>query len=199
MIIQLRGTSGSGKSHIVRAVLADVRNRTRHRQEGRRQPIGYSGQLGPLGGTSCASLGIPGHYETPCGGCDTIPDLTKVFAQVALAAEHHDHVLFEGLLASEDTRRTIELRDKLALMGGLGARSHELRVVLIDTPLEDCLAGIQKRRDDRGDVRPLNPANTTNRIRTIRRACDKLKEAGVYVATTDRAGAADLVRGWLHG
>lgn len=182
MIIQLRATSGGGKSHIVRGILAEFRQKVKHREPNRRQPIGYTGLYGQ------GVVGIPGHYETPCGGCDTIPDLTKVFETVTRSVPGCRHVLFEGLLASEDTRRTIEL-DR--------AFPGQLRVIYIDTPLDDCLAGIQARRDARGDERPLNPTNTANRVKTIRRACDKLKEAGVHVSVTDRDGAAALVKEWL--
>lgn len=189
MILQLRGTSGSGKSHIVRGVLAEMRQKVKHREPGRRQPIGYTGLFG--GGV----LGVPGHYETPCGGCDTIPDLTKVFSTVSDAARGCRHVLFEGLLASEDTRRTLELHE--ALKAHNRAPMQELRIIHILTPIDQCLEGIQARRDARGDTRPLNPANTTNRVRTITRACEKLKEAGLAVYATDRDGAAKLVREWL--
>jgi hypothetical protein len=186
MIIQLRGTSGSGKSHIVRGVLEGAQSRLRIKELKRKQPLGYIARL------DCGQVAIPGHYETPCGGCDTIPDLTKVFDNVRLMAGHYRHVLFEGLLASEDTRRTLEL-------AGPGAPfEHDLRVVQIITPIEDCLAGIQLRRDNRGDTRPINPTNTANRVRTIARACDKLKEAGVPVYSTDRDGAAALVKEWLR-
>lgn len=185
MIIQLRGTSGSGKSHIVRGIKQELIGMARFKEAGRRQPIGYGGTLpsGPY-------IAIPGHYETPCGGCDTIPDLTKVFDTVRTAALSAKHVLFEGLLASEDTRRTLELREWIH-------GDQELRIIFIDTPIEACLAGIQLRRDNRGDTKPINPANTTNRVRTIRRACEKLREQGVDVRTTDRDGAAALVREWL--
>lgn len=183
MIIQLRSTSGGGKSHVVRGVLDNGYAKCRFREAGRKQPIGYT--VGFQGKT----IGVPGHYETPCGGCDTIPDLTKVFRIVAEAVPGVDHVLFEGLLASEDTRRTLELHE---------AFPGQVRIIHILTPIEDCIAGIQLRRDNRGDTRPINPTNTANRVKTIQRACDKLKEAGVPVYATDRDGAAALVKEWLR-
>lgn len=188
MIIQLRGTSGCGKSHIVRGVLDRAVSKLRIKQLKRKQPIGY---IVRVAAGDAPSIVVPGHYETPCGGCDTIPDLTKVFDHVRLAADSHPMVLFEGLLASEDTRRTLELKE------WCDQRGRDLRIIHILTPIEDCLAGIQKRRDDRGDARPLNPVNTINRVRTIQRACDKLKIAGVPVYAADRDGAAALVREWL--
>ncbi len=190
MIIQLRGTSGSGKSHIVRGVLEEAAQKLRIKEPGRRQPLGYIATLGHAQQT-LRQVAVPGHYETPCGGCDTIPDLTKVFGTVTGLAAHYPHVLFEGLLASEDTRRTLELRDAAV------AADLDLRIIHILTPIDQCLEGVQARRDARGDTRPLNPANTTNRVRTITRACEKLKEAGLAVYATDRDGAAKLVREWL--
>lgn len=194
MIIQLRGTSGSGKSHIVRDVLARMTNKIKFREDGRRQPIGYAGMI------AGRTVAVPGHYETACGGCDTIPDLTKVFKVVEDAARQAPMVLFEGLLASEDTRRTIELTDRLGAIGNdLGLMGHQLVIINIITPLEDCLAGIQKRRDDRGDGRPLNPKNTSTRIGTINRACSKLSDQGLHVFYLDREAAALKVRELLGG
>lgn len=183
MIIQLRGTSGSGKSHIMRSVLGQLRNKTKWYEPGRKQPLGYGGWF------DNRHIAIPGHYETPCGGCDTIPDLTKVFDTVLNAVAGSPIVLFEGLLASEDTRRTLELRDTIA--------PELFRVINIITPIEDCLAGIQQRRDARGDVRPLKPDNTVNRVRTINRACAKLRDAGMEVYEADRERASQLVFTWL--
>lgn len=93
MIINIRGTSGSGKSHLVRSVMDLYGLRTKFFVENRKQPIGYTAHRR----TSGRNLSVLGHYETACGGCDTIPSLDQIFSRAMKAHGEHD-VLFEGLI-----------------------------------------------------------------------------------------------------
>ena len=73
MVIKPRGTSGSGKTELVRRLLADYGwgkdgRAEPVRREGRAQPIAYRLRH-PLGGRPLAVLG---HREATSGGCDTI-------------------------------------------------------------------------------------------------------------------------------
>lgn len=171
MIINIRGTSGSGKSTIIRSVMGMFPVITPTRIEGRRQPTGY--WLGDQGDSRRVYL--LGHYESACGGCDTLPSYDVIYDMVRAAAGI-GHVLFEGLLVSEEVKRTKELENLL--------------VVQLTTPIEVCLEGIRERRRARGDERELNPANTTNRVKTVERACQLLREHGIAVETLDRESAA---------
>jgi len=178
MVVNPRGTGGSGKSTIVRAVMA--RYPTPGGEErifttGRKQPLGYrlsALTVVPGGENSLRTLFVPGHYETPCGGCDTIKTPDEVYRLVNEAAERGDDVIYEGIIIGDDTRRAIEFNKRFP---------GQLVVVHIDTPLRDCLAGIQARRDERGDTRQLSEKNTVERAKRIRRHCVKLRDAGVKV------------------
>lgn len=133
VIINLRGTSGAGKTEFSRRIMTGYGWGLPDRAEpvyrdGRRRPIAYRFRY-PCGGRPLAVLG---HCEVTSGGCDTIGGgdggLDAVFALAhALAASGHD-VLFEGLLVSSEHRRSEGL-----------ARSHRLHVLLLDTPLERCI------------------------------------------------------------
>lgn len=189
MIIQIRGTSGSGKSTVVRNLIDGASQVLRIKVGGdavdeklskRKQPLGYA-----LDGWKVA---IPGHYESACGGCDTLPGQDITFSQVKQAAAIAKHVVFEGLLASEEVNRTIELHND---------HPGQLRVILLTTPVETCLGGIRDRRVARGDERPLKEDNTRNRVRVIQRACERLKAAGVEVIEAPRDDAMTMVRSWL--
>lgn len=186
MIIQLRGTSGSGKSTVVQAIMDDATQRLRVREAGRKQPIGYILTVPWANGR----IAVPGHYETACGGCDTIPSMDKVFEKVETGRMCEPHVLFEGLLASEEVRRTVALHERFP---------GQLRVLLLTTPVEQCLEGIRDRRAARGDERPLKEDNTRNRVKVINRACERLTQAGVTVIRTNRDDALALVREMLCG
>jgi hypothetical protein len=81
------------------------------------------------------------------------------------------HVLFEGIICQDDTKRTLALRE-------LGTK---IVVFGLTTPIEVCLRGIQDRRDARGETKPLNPKNTTDRVKRVRGTLDKLQAAGLDV------------------
>lgn len=188
MIIQIRGTSGSGKSTLVRNLIAAADHKIKFKEEGRKQPIGYL--LGFDNSDVSLQITVPGHYETACGGCDTIPSMDRVFELVTTGTimTNVSHCVFEGLLASEEVRRTVELHK---------AFPGQLRVIHLTTPVEECLASIRARREARGDTRPLKEDNTRNRVKVIDRACARLREAGVAVISADRDDAAAHLMTWL--
>lgn len=186
MIINIRGTSGSGKTTIVKSLLS-LGAKTSFREAGRKQPLGY------LVSTSIPAIGnfcVLGHYESACGGCDTLPGYDRIFELVREGLRMAPTVIFEGLLVSEEVRRTVELHQQY---------EDQLRVIFLNTDVEVCLQSIRARREARGDTRPLKEDNTRNRVATIQRSCQKLRDAGVHVDETPlRNRAADLVQEYLR-
>ncbi len=188
MIINLRGTSGSGKSFIVRRVMelyasthsSFASDLTEHllasldpKVERRRQPLSY---LCKADGHS--SLFVPGHYETPCGGCDTITKPDDVYTLIHDAAGIGHDVLFEGIMVQDDVNRAVALN-----------KQHRMLVIRLKTPMEICLASVQKRRDERGDTRPFKTKNTIDRDKRVRRSMDRLRLQGVETKALDREEA----------
>lgn len=180
--VNIRGTNGSGKSTIVRHIMDAHRAAggavVHYGRASGRRPLGYLLCGAPL----VTDIFIPGHYETACGGCDTIKTVNEVYDLVnAHMAEGHN-VLYEGIMVQDDVRRAAHL-----------ARQQQLHVVALDVPIDDCLAAIRTRREARGDVRPLNEDNTRNRARTLVRTMERLHAAGVNTLSTDRDGALRTV------
>jgi hypothetical protein len=165
MIVNIRGTGGSGKSTVIRRIMELYGNSRPVYQSGRKRPYGYE-----LSHTALPHpLYVVGHYETPCGGGDTIANVEDVFDSVRSYASHHD-VLFEGIISQDDTKRTIMLAREFP----------NFLVIFLTTSLKDCLDGIQQRRNARGDMRMLNSRNTESRMkRCNNNHYPRLRDAGI--------------------
>ncbi len=188
MIINLRGTSGSGKSTIIRKVmeLYDYRFPFRKTGEKRRQPLGYYLSMASV---DHRRLMIPGHYATACGGCDTISGYDRTFEMIKQAHGLGMHVLFEGLLLSGDVKRIMGIRQY----------TSDLRVIALDTSLEVCLASVnERRRVKKPDADDVNPKTTTSKYKGVQSAMRKFQAAGMDVHWADRDYAFGLIREWLQ-
>lgn len=188
MIINLRGTSGSGKSTLVRNVMALYGNKTNYKVEGRKQPIGYVLQYGA--GTRVQPLAIVGHYETDCGGCDTIANMDEIYGKVREAHKAGMDVLYEGLLISADANRVVALHTD-----GLF-----VRVIALNTPLDVCLESVNHRRRNnamlkgkpyKGDV---NPKNTTSKFAGVKSSMKRIEAAGIPCSWESRESALALIK-----
>jgi hypothetical protein len=138
-VLNLRGTSGSGKSYIVKSLMALYDSVEPEMVPGqRKQPLAYLCHR-----SDGASLYVVGHYETACGGCDTISkellidgeqrnglELVYYLINRAIAAGHD--VIFEGLIVASDKTRCIDLK-----------RRSNLMVIGLSTPLDECVKSIQ--------------------------------------------------------
>lgn len=188
MIVNVRGTSGSGKSTLTRAVMERYPVRTRVKVAGRKQPIGYIMSGAKEAGTDKAlpPLYVVGHYETPCGGCDTIPSLDTIRDHVRQAAEQGMDVFFEGLLISSEFNRTLALAQEYG---------QDMLVVELDLPLQECLDSVNgRRRAKRGaDAPGVNPKNTESKWKGTRSTVNKLEAAGVKVRRGGREAALGFV------
>jgi predicted kinase len=183
-VINLRGTSGSGKSFIVREMMSRYPDVERHHVSIRKQPYAYTCRR-PDG----KSLYVVGHYETACGGADTISKefefegvvrngMELVYAMVESAASKGHDVIFEGLIVASDVKRCIDLKNR-----------YDLLVIRLTTSIEECGRSIQARRDAKGDERPLSLRNTELKYRALLPQAIHFKDAGVNYRAIDRATA----------
>lgn len=144
-VIQLRGTSGSGKTTAMKHMLeltgatpllyAQTQSRNPNQQKVRV----YKGRL------DGARVYILGDYSPhrSAGGCDTIPKIEDVIELTkAYGTRHRSVLLLEGLLLAHS-------------WGAFGEYAHESfgeRYInaFLDTPVEKCLKRVVKRRAARG-------------------------------------------------
>lgn len=197
IVINIRGTGGSGKSTLVRSVVAGYPEHARIMQEKRRQPLAtchWFKDARRLDGSGLYeerpdSLLVPGHYETACGGCDTIKTVDAVYEMVRAASlVDGNSVLYEGIMVMDDVTRAVALDADLKRVGS------RLVVVYLNTPIEECLAGIRARREAGGNEKPLSEKNTRDRMARQVKILQRLRDAGVEVKRLSRDEGLTEVR-----
>lgn len=176
-IVQIRGTSGSGKSYIAYRIIDQLGPAPEKIQFGPRNKVG--GYIWPT-----RSLAIIGRYETACGGCDAFSwkgaadDIEALINSLTLTGRS---VLLEGLIVS--TWGTARLQ-----------RLPSLHIIHLTTPLEDCLAAVNARRAERAmakglPVTSVDPKNTISKYEGLETSTRKQLREGIHVERHDRAGA----------
>ena len=183
MIIQFRGTSGSGKTTAMRAAanaLAPFPEEwAKIHTEGRRQPESY--QLD--------HVHILGHYESACGGCDNIGSARAVFELVekTLRNDPEAIILCEGLLLSEDKKWAKQL-----------AQLTNLKIIYLTTDVEECITRVKSRRKKAGNDKPLKEDNTRKRMSVIERSRLELSFSGVICRRATTEQAAGVALRWIE-
>ena len=150
-IVNLRGTSGSGKSTVAFTMLKNLPTEELNGADGKVK--GYRVDARTEGIE--APIYIIGKYTTACGGLDTVPTQLDAAERSVKAHSLGGHVLCEGLLCSA-------AGPKGALTIGIHATGEAVFAIL-DTPVEVCLDRVRARRLARGDERPLNEKNTRDK------------------------------------
>lgn len=168
-IVNIRGTSGSGKTTAVRYVmkkLGVVSNivsskskapgaSTRYRLQYGKRVVGYRLSGGVL---------VVGRYETACGGCDGIKTQEEIVERVKKFAYMGEVVLFEGLTLGTIYTRYYELSALLKKSG------HRFIWAFLDTPIDVCIKRVLKRRRLAGNTKPFNTKHTEAKFRSINSA-----------------------------
>ncbi len=187
-IVSVRGTSGSGKSTLVREVMKLYKCEP-IRTEWRKRPLGY---LCYADGHK--PLFIPGHYETDCGGCDTLPAIEFTFKLMQKYIDQDCDIVYEGLITQSDVNRCMALH----------ANGNKLLVIGLNLPLPECLKFVQARRDARAaahgrESSPLNPSNTKAKHHQVKLQEAKFKAKGIdfrWLSREDALKATLEFLGW---
>lgn len=180
MIINVRGTHGSGKSTIMTQFIS------RYNAEPvgpAKKPDGYRAE------TPWGIVHVVGSYKTQCGGCDAIQPYAKIWPRV-VDYSHEGHVLFEGALVSNS-------------YGNIGKDSEEYGddfvFAFLDTPLETCISRILQRRQERGNNKPFDPNKSVVRIfNSNQRVMEKAKEKGRRVVVLNHKKPMVQILGLLN-
>ena len=179
MIIQVRSTSGGGKSWVMKQLMERLGPFEGILEKGRKKPLFYS---------NAQDVCILGHYESACGGCDNIGSAAAVYELIQRleGGTYNGNkriILCEGLLLSEDSKWTSQL--------------NEIRVIYLTTDVEQCIAQIKSRRALVGNEKPLKEDNTRNRVKVIVRSRVKLLESGVMCRRCTAKQAPGIILNWI--
>ena len=164
MLINIRGTHGSGKSTIVKTILDKYPNEVVSYEEGRKtpKPHGYRVKVPFLK----QPIMVVGSYVTSCGGCDGIQPYTLIWPRV-VEYQKQGHVLFEGALVSSS-------------YGKIGEASEiygdSFVFAFMDTPVEKCIQWVTERRKKKGNDKPLDPRNVIEKMKNVQRSITKIRD-----------------------
>ncbi len=158
MIFNIRGTSGSGKSHIAHSLL-------KYNHE---EVLGKDGKIIAYWIKELNTY-LLGKYSNVCGGCDGIKSADLVCERVEKFME--PNLVFEGLLVSHSFERYHLLAEKL---GGMV-------LCFLDTTPEKCIERVYARREERGKVGEFNEEQIYKDHRAVQRCCERFAEAGHIV------------------
>ncbi len=145
MLINVRGTNGSGKSSAVRHLLDTYGKENKIEQEGWRKKgtrvVGYE-----LPG----DLVVLGNYEYfQMGGLDGFKPYVRIWEELIPSfGKSHKYVVYESIIVSGVIGRACTLMDEF---GGF--------FPFLDTPVEECIRRIYARQSE---YRPINEKIITN-------------------------------------
>lgn len=194
MIVNIRGTSGSGKTTAVRSIMAMGATEKVYADEPSlsglfqmgRTPVGYRVNIAQFD----RPLFVVGSYENTCGGCDAIGTQDEICSRVRRYGQGQ-HLLMEGLLMSHLYSRYKALAEEMQPIPYIWA--------FLDTPLEVCLERVVARRAERGVAKKeFNPKNTTDKWHDMRRVFAKCQRDGLDARWVDYRDAAQVIYGWLR-
>jgi ABC-type dipeptide/oligopeptide/nickel transport system ATPase component len=185
VIINISGTSGSGKSHLVRSFISWAEDggvvKSLYAEE-RKNPIGYDVIL-PKRKRVVHIVGPYGDADT--AGCDVLRNVEAAYERIHEAYDAGKDVLFEGLFMMNMTRGP-----QMVEQYGYGDRVY---VIQLTDPLPVCFASISTRRERRGEGKLLSKENTTSNFKRSNSYCIKMRGAGAEVISTKRSEALGVL------
>jgi cytidylate kinase len=182
VIINIRGTSGTGKSTLVREIMS--RYTFKDPLPGpTKKLLGYHCRL-----QGASDLYVVGSYLNECGGCDGIKTQEEICQRVRAWATLGD-VLFEGVIVSDIFERYNYL--------AMDLRPQPFIFAFLDTPINLAVDRVKARRLSKGNEKVLNETNTRNRAEVHRRVFRKFQDAGRDVRWLDHTRASEQLWGWM--
>ena len=177
MIVNIRGTNGSGKSTVVKRFLKDYPTTEVFGALGPKRPEAYQVKI-----PGRKLLYVIGPYQTATGGVDAMSCTAEEL--IARLEKYHKkgHILFEGVVISTYYGAVGEWLQKY---------KGEARVVFMDTSLALCLDGIKERGGS-------GTKNVAGKIEAIKRVQERMSEEGIQTISLSRENAFPRIVDWFR-
>jgi cytidylate kinase len=174
MILDIRGTNGSGKSTIVHDLI---------RKYGAEESATEAGTPFTLIHAPVPICAV-GRYRTQCGGADGITKQDDIQRAIErLVEEEAGHVIVEGSIVATVFTRWLNLANSVPV---------DYDFMFLDTPVEACIQRVIERRGPEAKI--FDPHKTLiPRYNAIRRVRSKLAQAGANVYDLDHTRALEQV------
>jgi Alpha-glutamyl/putrescinyl thymine pyrophosphorylase clade 2 len=187
-IITIKGTNGSGKSSVVRALIANLGKAATLRFN--QKEAGYRCRYGDGG------LFVLGKYKSACGGLDSSYSYKGAADDVMLCLDilaAKGHVVCEGIIAVNyyGFGRVTRFVDEQK------AKGNHVIFARLDTPVELCVKRVQQRRRLRGNYKPFNPDHLLHKHEALLRMQEKLREAGYDARVLPHEDPLQTLLRWL--
>jgi predicted ABC-type ATPase len=169
-VVAIKGTNGSGKSTVVRELIACLGKQAILRVNSKE--AGYRCRY------EDGSLFVLGKYKTAaCGGLDSSFSYGGAADDLLLCIDKlagQGHVCCEGVIAitSYGHDRMTRFADKLKRKG------HRMIFAHIDTPAELCVERVKQRRREAGNQKPFDPEKLLDKYQSILKSQEQLLAAG---------------------
>lgn len=161
-IIYVHGTNGSGKSTLARALIKAAGGVTGMNYLVPNKKACYT--------HTKAGVVLVGKYGNACGGVDGV---SPYAASIDIAEEQvllwGRQVFMEGLITPG-----VGTCERLADAGNA-------LFIHLDTPTDQCIKNVLKRRKERGTTKPYDPANLYKKQRSAESWAHRLSHAGLQV------------------
>ncbi len=182
MILSLRGTHGSGKSTVLRALLNKTVWRPMYGVLGPRLPEAYELQI--KGGQ--APLHVIGPYNVQCGGCDRIQPFDLILELLEKYAAK-GHVLFEGALIGCSYGRAGRFMEHFGKDGVF---------LVLDTSRDECVRRVKGRRDERYDDREFTTKNLDLKYKQLVSLVKRVEGEGILrvVRVSDKDAVGTILK-----
>lgn len=176
LLVNIRGTNGSGKSTIPRAII-------RHDKNVEYRVQAYSDAKVELVICHTYKIIFVGRYHTQCGGLDTIDTTQHVEDAIWCAVRQQDckgyTIVCEGILASTVKSTYARIFTELS-------QSHwQIKpiVLFLDPPLDVCLQRIYARNGGK----TINEGLVEAKLKTLHRQFGYFKEQGIQESRWDNS------------
>lgn len=186
-VVNVRGANGSGKTTVVRELMAKMASVTPYKNPGEKgkRPSGY---VCSPPDPEQERLVIIGSYEATCGGCDTIATQDGICSAVRLAHDEGHDCVFEGIIVSNIWQRYADLiRETRGVMA------------FLDTPLDVCLSRVYARRAAAGATGSVKDDQIRDKWNRCQRDYEKCQELDIPAVWLDHTNPLRGLVALLYG